>query len=46
MLEMLKGWMLLEDQRQKALERNLARVPPTNPAGPWVSHPDLLPPLG
>ena len=45
-LEMLKGWMLLEDQRQKALERNLAGVPPTSPEPPSVSHPDLPPQIG
>ena len=38
--------MLLEDQRQKALERNLARVPPTSPEAPSVSHPDLPPQIG
>jgi len=42
-LDMVKGWMLLQDQRQKALEPSLVGVPLANPEPLSVSHPDPLP---
>ena len=42
-LDMVKGWMLLQDQRQKALEPSLVGVAPANPEPLSVSHPDPLP---
>jgi len=35
-LEMVKGWMLLQDQRQKALAADQTDIPPANPEPPSV----------
>ena len=43
LLKMMQGWMLLQDQRQKALEPTLVGVSPANPEPLSVSRPDLLP---
>jgi len=42
-LDLVKGWMLLQDQRQKALQPTLVDVSSANPEPLSVSHPDLLP---
>jgi len=36
--EMLKGWMLLQDQRQKAIEAELASRPPATENGARVQQ--------
>jgi hypothetical protein len=36
--EILKGWMLLQDQRQKAIEAELASRPPATEKGAYVQQ--------